>query len=265
MSILALVSLIHGSLASPTYCLTLKSPGISTRKPISSSRYSRQAAAPSACAAVERSTSDGNTAAPARVDMTTRREMLVLSTTKSNERPPPSHGCASDGCRSAPALQQRQRIQKPAYVRIAVDTALSKHADADGSFSHVDHAIDVVEVIRLANEIACRIAAYGARLLACNRHATRHHALALLLVLVLGRGCGTIFGAVDAEQHVMEFNLGIDRLYERIAWITILLFDLGRARHLDPEAHLVVAIFPPGRRLRPHRGRQRTSRGRGSG
>src|SRR4051794_22232996 len=149
-------------------------------------------------------------------------------------------------CRSTPALQQRERIQKAAYVRIAVDVTLSKHAEANGSLSHVDHAINVVDVIRLPNEIARGSAADGARLLAGDRHATGDHALALQLVLLLGRGRGAIFGAVDAEKHVIEFNLGVDRFYERVAGIAILLFDLGSTRHLHPESHLVVAIFPPG-------------------
>src|SRR5712671_5778482 len=104
------------------------------------------------------------------------------------------------GCRSAPALQQRQRIQKPTYVRIAVDVPLSKHADTDGPFSDVDHAIDVIEVARLADEIARGIAAHGARLLAGNRHAARRHSFALQLVLVFSRGRGAIFGAVDAKE-----------------------------------------------------------------
>src|SRR5262245_36286796 len=94
------------------------------------------------------------------------------------------HVCAL--CRSAPALQQGERIQKPADVRIAVDVALSKHTDGNRPFASVDHAIDVVEVARLANELARRKAAHRARLLAGDRHAACRHALALLLVLLLG-------------------------------------------------------------------------------
>src|SRR5215470_3410866 len=166
--------------------------------------------------------------------------------------------------RSTPALQQRERIQEPACVRMAVNVLFPEHADGDGPLAHIDHAINVVEVARLADEITRGIAAHGARLLAGDRHAPRLHFLAKLLVLLLSGGRGTILGRVHAEDHVIELNLGVDRFCERVARITILLFGLGRARHLDPEPKIVVAVFLPGRCLRPRRGREHINR-RGSG
>src|SRR5262249_17666533 len=73
-----------------------------------------------------------------------------------------------------------------------------------------------------------------------------------------------IFSAVHAEDHVIELNLGFERSYKGVARITVLLVELGRARHLDPEPKIAVAIFLPGRRLRPRRGRDQINRG-GSG
>src|SRR5215475_2587183 len=176
---------------------------------------------------------------------------------------------ASPVRRSTPALQQGQRFHKSEHGRVAVDTALSKGAHDDGPISHDDYARDDVEVvIRFADVLASGYAAYHAPLLARGAEVAENAGTILSqLVDLLNRQCGAVFDTHGTEAHSPNIDLGTRLLNPRIIGFTDILPDLELPRHLNPEAHLVVAIFAPGgRRFRLRRSRaQRKRRQHGGG
>src|SRR5262245_37555742 len=212
------------------------------------------------------------------IDVTARREMLVLSHTKSSNMPPSSDsprnnseqatisGAAAALCGSASAAQERQRIQKPAYGRVAMDAALPKRTGGNRPVPHDDHTMDVADVVCFADEFAPGHTAHRARILARGLHARRLHAFALQLVELLSRRRTPEFRAIHPHGHAIELNLSSDRFGPGVFGLTGFLVGLELPRHLNPKAHLVVAIFPPGGgRFRLRRPRERGQRGQGRG
>src|SRR5262249_30721143 len=75
------------------------------------------------------------------------------------------------GFSSAPTAQERQRVQEPAYVRISVNAALPEGTDGNRPVPDDDHTMDVVDVVRFADEFARSHSTHRALLLAGGLHA----------------------------------------------------------------------------------------------